>query len=120
MTKYYTVNGRTFALRKDGVLAFVLTDHLGGTSKVLDQSGAVVFSQRYWPYGATRSSTGTTPTELLYTGQRERGKGQASDSISLMRSSSVKSADTMPEMVTVIPSCSNCAVLRFGFSGGTA
>ena len=71
VTKYYNAGGSTFAVRTNGVLAFVLTDHLGGTSKVLDQNGTVVSSQRYWPYGATRSTSGTTPTELLYTGQRE-------------------------------------------------
>jgi len=35
----------------------------------LDGAGAVVATQRYWPYGATRSG-GVTQTDKLYTGQQ--------------------------------------------------
>jgi RHS repeat-associated protein len=53
-----------------GTLLYPLTDHLGSTVGMLDSSGAVVSTQKYWPYGATRPATGTLPTGKQYTGQQ--------------------------------------------------
>lgn len=65
---YYPAGG---AMRVDGTLYYVLKDHLGSASVVTDASGNVVGEQRYYPYGETRLTTGSIPTDKLYTGQRE-------------------------------------------------
>jgi RHS repeat-associated protein len=73
--KYYSVGGST-AMRQvpstggAGTLYWVLSDHLGSASTITDALGAVVSTQKYWPYGATRSVTGTMPTDKQYTGQQ--------------------------------------------------
>jgi len=49
-----------------------LHDHLGSTVGVTDQAGQLVASQKYWPYGATRSGglDPATQTDKQYTGQQ--------------------------------------------------
>ncbi len=64
--KYY---GRE-AMRMDGVLYFILTDHLGSTSVITNNSGNALMEVRYDAWGAIRYSSGTSPTEKLYIGQR--------------------------------------------------
>ncbi len=64
--KYY---GRE-AMRVDGVLYFILTDHLGSTSILTDGNGVKLSEQRYDAWGAVRYSSGNFPSEKLYTGQR--------------------------------------------------
>jgi RHS repeat-associated protein len=48
-------------------------DHLGSTSLVLNDDGTVHSEARYYPYGVTRWSSGTLPTDYRFTGQREDG-----------------------------------------------
>ena len=67
--KYY---GRE-AMRLDGVLYFILTDHLGSTSTITNDSGSFLASQGYDAWGATRYTHGTVLTDKLYTGQRLSG-----------------------------------------------
>lgn len=50
-------------------------DHLGGTSSTLYFGTDPLSTVAYEPFGATRSSTGTTPTDKLFTGQRLDGTG---------------------------------------------
>jgi RHS repeat-associated protein len=75
IVKYYGAGGAK-AMRKvpsgggAGTLSWVLSDHLGSASTITDSLGAVVSTQKYWPYGATRSTTGTLPTDKQYTGQQ--------------------------------------------------
>ena len=76
VTKYYQALGRTIAMRKSGpagsVLSYLLADHLGSTTAVLDGSGNVVSSRTYWPYGAERAMSGDQRvTDAWYTGQRD-------------------------------------------------
>jgi RHS repeat-associated protein len=71
--KYYYFNGQRVALRKAGVLQYVLGDHLGSTSVVLNDDGSVHSEGRYYPYGVTRWRSGTLPTDYRFTGQREDG-----------------------------------------------
>ena len=76
VTKYYSALGRTIAMRKSGpagtVLSYLLADHLGGTAAVLDASGNVTASRKYWPYGAERAMSGDQrATDKWYTGQRD-------------------------------------------------
>jgi RHS repeat-associated protein len=72
--KYYGASGKVVAMRKTPSggapsLYYLLGDHLGSTSVITDASGAVVASEKYWPYGATRSGA-ITQTDKLYTGQQ--------------------------------------------------
>jgi hypothetical protein len=40
---------------------YLLADHLGSTSTIVARNGATA-TVRYWPYGATRSTTGALGT----------------------------------------------------------
>src|SRR5581483_2299154 len=56
----------------DGCLLYPLHDHLGSTVGVTDQAGQLVASQKYWPYGATRTGgiDSNTQTDERYTGEQ--------------------------------------------------
>jgi RHS repeat-associated protein len=75
--KYFDANGQTVAMRSvpsgggTGTLFYMLQDHLSSTVKVLGSSFATYAEMKYWPFGGTRSTTGSSPTDKLYTGQRE-------------------------------------------------
>jgi RHS repeat-associated protein len=43
----------------------------GSTGVVTNAAGAVIAEMRYTPYGETRSAAGTSPTDYLYTSQRQ-------------------------------------------------
>jgi RHS repeat-associated protein len=47
-----------------------MQDHLGSTSGTTDSSGTVSSTISYFSFGAIRSSTGTSPTDKKFTGQR--------------------------------------------------
>jgi len=66
--------GKRIAMRKDGTVTFLLTDHLGSTSVATDSTGVLVSSILYTVFGETRSSTGMTASDYLYTGQREESE----------------------------------------------
>jgi|CXWL01.1.fsa_nt_gi RHS repeat-associated protein len=74
--KYYQALGRTIAVRDvptgsgQGTINYLLTDHLGSTTKVLDAGGASVSDARYWPYGGDRLGA-TTVTDKQFTSQRK-------------------------------------------------
>jgi YD repeat-containing protein len=74
-TKYYSALGRTIAMRTEAggapALTYLLADHLGTTVGAIDASGNVLSTQKYWPYGATRSTSTITQTDKLYTGQQQ-------------------------------------------------
>jgi RHS repeat-associated protein len=74
VTKYYHFNGKRIAFKQGGTLRYLLSDHLGSTSVVLDASGNVVGRQKYYAYGRTRSVTGTIPTDKQYTGYQAEGE----------------------------------------------
>ena len=44
---------------------------MGSASVTLDSNGDAAGEQRYYPFGETRLSIGTIPTDRLFTGQRE-------------------------------------------------
>jgi RHS repeat-associated protein len=71
-TTYYPAAG---AMRVTGTpnpgLYYILSDHLGSTSVVVNASGTVVGTQGYYPYGETRYSTNTIITDRLFTGQQQ-------------------------------------------------
>jgi RHS repeat-associated protein len=75
-TKYYFVNGQRFAMRlPNGNVNYITGDHLGSTSLITDQSGALVSRTRYHAYGSVRQQQfgvgySTVPTDKMYTGQQ--------------------------------------------------
>jgi RHS repeat-associated protein len=60
---------RLIAVRKNGTLYWVGTDHLGGAVRVADSSLAAVDQMRYTPYGVPRDAGANLPTDHLYTSQ---------------------------------------------------
>lgn len=70
VTTHYYLGGREVAYRKGTTLEYVCQDHLGSTSVTTDTSGNVVATIAYFPFGATRTSSGTLNTDELFTGQR--------------------------------------------------
>jgi hypothetical protein len=57
-TKYYSAMGRTIAMREGGAVSYLLADHLGATTAVLDASGNVKATREYWPFGMERQVSG--------------------------------------------------------------
>ena len=66
VTKYY--GGHT-AMRKSGVVSYLLSDHLGSNSLIVDSTGAKVSESRYKAWGELRFSSGTVFTDYTYTRQ---------------------------------------------------
>lgn len=56
-------------MKKDGVLNFIIGDHLGSTSLVTDAAGNVVSEMRYKAWGEVRHASGSESTKYQYTGQ---------------------------------------------------
>jgi RHS repeat-associated protein len=76
VTKYYSVGGQRIAMRKDGELSYLLTDHLGSVDVVLEQNEqgnwVSASEQRYLPFGGKRHvGDGISETDFGYTGQRD-------------------------------------------------
>jgi hypothetical protein len=69
VTKFYYAVSQRIAMRKDGVLNFIIGDHLGSTSLVTDANGAAVSEMRYKAWGEVRHESGAMPTKYQYTGQ---------------------------------------------------
>jgi RHS repeat-associated protein len=70
VTKHYYANGQRLASRVDGMLYYILGDHLGSTSLVLDAGGNEIGHIIYDAYGQIVESTiPLTLTDRLYTGQ---------------------------------------------------
>jgi RHS repeat-associated protein len=69
VTKYYFAGTTRIAMRKNGTVSYLLGDHLGSTSITTDAAGTLVSELRYKPWGETRYSFGTTPTQYQYTSQ---------------------------------------------------
>ena len=70
VTKYFFFSGKRVAMDREGVVQYIVGDHLGTTSVVLDNQGSVVAESRHYPYGEERWSSGTVPTDYRLTGQR--------------------------------------------------
>jgi RHS repeat-associated protein len=74
--KNYSFAGQMVATRDNGVVYYLHGGHLGSTSLATNAGGAIVAEQRYYPYGEVRWVSGTLPTDLTFTGQRnEAGIG---------------------------------------------
>ena len=68
-TSYYTLGGRTVAVRHDSDLYYLAQDHLGSTSLTRDESSGSVAVHRYSPFGDPRGTSAPTQTDHTYTGQ---------------------------------------------------
>jgi len=68
-TKYIYAGSQRVAMLSSGDTNYFLPDHLGSTDKITDNSGTVVRTTTYSPFGATYSSVGTKDDEHKYTGQ---------------------------------------------------
>jgi RHS repeat-associated protein len=69
VTKYYFAGTTRIAMRSGTSLNFILTDHLGSTSSVVNASGQEVAKTLYKAWGETRFTSDTLPTKYTYTGQ---------------------------------------------------
>jgi RHS repeat-associated protein len=79
-TSYYYFGGQRVAMRQTGswggdVVYYLVSDHLGTTSLVLDGAGNRIAETRHYPYGAERwvwtaDGGGELPTDYRFTGQR--------------------------------------------------
>jgi RHS repeat-associated protein len=77
MKKYYYAGGARVAMRQGSGsgttgLSWLLSDHLGSTAITVNSAGtAEVGELRYYAYGGTRYTSGTTPASRRFTGQIE-------------------------------------------------
>jgi RHS repeat-associated protein len=70
--KYYAIAGQTFAMSDNGVMKYLLTDHLGSTVAVTDAAGTLLSETRYMPFGEPRADVGLlSGTDKTFTGQRD-------------------------------------------------
>jgi RHS repeat-associated protein len=70
VTVYYYLGSKLVASSTNGTLSYTLQDHLGSTSASTNSSGVSTSTIKYFPFGATRSTSGTLPTDKEFTGQR--------------------------------------------------
>jgi len=69
--KYYSAGSAKIAMRKAGVVTYLLGDHLGSTSVAYNDVTNSVQSKGYFAFGQERYSLGgDLPTRYQYTGQR--------------------------------------------------
>jgi RHS repeat-associated protein len=71
VTKYYHFGQQRVAMRQGGVVYYLHGDHLGSTTLTTDDTGAVVAQSRYLPHGQLRWTSGASPTDFGFTGQRD-------------------------------------------------
>jgi RHS repeat-associated protein len=69
VTRYYLAGGTRVAIRTGSAFYWLLSDHLGSTSKVATSTGALHSQQLYKAWGESRYTSGTLPTRYTYTGQ---------------------------------------------------
>ncbi len=75
VTKYYFAGSQRVAMRRNSTLSYLLADHLGSTSLVVNDvttgvwANDVVSELRYKPWGEVRYTSGAQQTQYQYTGQ---------------------------------------------------
>jgi len=69
--KYYSAGGQRIAMREDGALYWLMTDHLGSTAATVTETGMLASELRYKAFGETRYAAGEVASSFRYTGQRE-------------------------------------------------
>ena len=76
--KYYFFGGERVAMRTGsgaGTLRLLFKDRLSSTVHVTDGAGNQVAGRGYYAFGATMRSTGTMPTDHLFTDQQQDATG---------------------------------------------
>jgi hypothetical protein len=68
-TIYCRCNGRPIAMKQASTVTYLLHDQLGSMVSATGSAGAEVCWVRYWPFGGLRLSTGSLPTDRLFTWQ---------------------------------------------------
>jgi len=68
--KYYFVGSTRIAVRENGTLSWLLSDHLGSNSGTVNAAGALVSAMKYTAFGETRR-TASAATDYRYTSQRQ-------------------------------------------------
>jgi RHS repeat-associated protein len=71
VTKYYFAGTTRLAVRTNGTLSYLLSDHIGSSSVTTDANGVKTASALYKAFGETRFSAGNLGTDYKFTGQRE-------------------------------------------------
>ena len=71
VSKYYFAGSTRLAVRTDGTLRFLLSDHLGSSSVTTNANGAKTASALYKAFGETRYTLGNLGTDYHFTGQHE-------------------------------------------------
>ncbi len=69
ITKYCFVGTQCIAMRKNGTLTYMLSDHLGSTSLTTSDTGVVLSELRYTAWGEVRYQAGTMSTGYGFNGQ---------------------------------------------------
>lgn len=83
ITKYYYLGNARVAMRRDGTLYYLLGDHLGSTSATHHPATQAVAQQWYRPYGESRWSSGTLPTDYRFIPCGAPSAGQRSEEATL-------------------------------------
>ncbi|MCH8190906.1 MAG: hypothetical protein IIC80_06075 [Chloroflexi bacterium] len=79
VTRPYYFGGARVAQQNGTTLTNVYQSHPTGTKFMQDSVGASVGAITYFPYGSTRSETGTMSTDKRFSGQRlDSAKGRSS------------------------------------------
>jgi hypothetical protein len=68
-TTYYSGAGRLLAEAVSGTFSFLATTAQGSVAAALGASGTTAATQLYAPYGTSRHSSSTMPTDYGSTGQ---------------------------------------------------
>jgi len=68
--RYSTINGEIIAEKRDGVRRNYVPDPLGSIRALLDKQQQITDRFDYWPYGETRTRTGSTTTPFRFVGSR--------------------------------------------------
>ena len=75
VTSYYYADGERIAMKSDGIVYYLFSDHLGSTTSVVARdTGEEISHQLYHPWGTTRysyNSSGEKITDYGYTGQMQ-------------------------------------------------
>ena len=75
VTSYYYADGERIAMKSDGIVYYLFSDHLGSTTSVVARdTGEEISHQLYHPWGTTRYSypgSGEQATDYGYTGQMQ-------------------------------------------------
>jgi len=70
---YYYAGSQRIAMSDAWGVHYLLSDHLGSSSVVIDESGQVVEEGYYMPWGGERGDQGISTTDYGYTGQMREG-----------------------------------------------